>query len=213
MQDEGQHFLATTDPELARWMRHIGPLALPTASTDSPYAALLRAIAHQQLHARAAQSLLARLAELAATSCPDPQQLLRYSDAELRVCGFSAGKVAALRGLAQHTLAGLVPDRQRALTLSDAELIASLTQIRGIGRWTVEMMLIQTLGRRDVLPVDDLGIRRGYGILHRLEQAPTPRQLALAGSRYAPWRSLASLYLWRISDARSAPPDLDQASG
>ncbi len=208
MHDEAQRGLAAADPDLARWMQHIGPLALPTATSDSPYTSLLRAIAHQQLHARAAQSLLARLAQLSAQACPDPEQLLRYSDAELRACGFSASKVAALRDLARHTLAGLVPDRQRALTLSDAELIALLTQIRGIGRWTVEMMLIQTLGRCDVLPADDLGVRRGYGILRRLEQAPTPRQLADAGRRYAPWRSLASLYLWRISDARSAPPDL-----
>ncbi len=193
-----QH-LAGVDPELGPWMQRIGPLQL-SQNPQQPFVALLRAIAHQQLHAQAAQSVLARLWALSEGQCPDAAQLHAYTPEQLRSCGFSAGKSAALHDLAAHQLAGHIPDREQAASMTDAELIARLSQIRGIGRWTVEMMLIHTLGRSDVLPAEDFGLRSGFRVLRQLETLPRPRQLAEAGQIYAPWRSLASLYLWRISD-------------
>jgi DNA-3-methyladenine glycosylase II len=119
--------------------------------------------------------------------------LLSTDDAALRGCGFSAAKVAAIRDIAAKAAAGVVPSRRAAARLSDAELIERLTTIRGVGRWTVEMLLIFSLGRKDVLPVDDFGVREGYRLLYGLEAQPKPRELAAAGEAWAPCRSLVSL--------------------
>ncbi|MDE2582488.1 MAG: DNA-3-methyladenine glycosylase 2 family protein [Rhodospirillales bacterium] len=190
------------DPAWARLIARVGPPRLAIDRRRSPYEALVRAIAHQQLHGRAAEAILARLAALGATEapCPGPAALLALPEASLRACGFSAAKIAALRDIAAHAQAGVVPTRRAAARLSDAALIARLTPIRGVGRWTVEMLLISTLGRPDILPVDDFGVREGYRLLHGLDAQPKPRELAEAGAAWAPFRSTAAWYLWRAAE-------------
>jgi DNA-3-methyladenine glycosylase II len=126
--------------------------------------------------------------------------LLALSDETIRACGFSGSKMAALRDIAARTADGTIPTPARAKKLPDAELIERLTIIRGVGQWTVEMLLIFTLKRPDVFPVDDFGVREGYKILYGLEAQPKPKSFAALGERYAPYRSMASLYLWRAAD-------------
>jgi DNA-3-methyladenine glycosylase II len=189
------------DPAFAALIARIGPPLLVPERGRSPYEALMRAIAHQQLHGRAAEAILGRLIALyAETRFPAPELVLATDTQVLRACGFSMGKIASMREICERTLDGTVPTRAGAARLSDAELIERLTTIRGVGRWTVEMLLIFTLGRPDVLPVDDYGVRDGYRLLHGLPAQPKPRELAAIGEAWAPWRSLAAWYLWRASD-------------
>ncbi len=201
MQRAALRHLSAVDPAFAGLIRRIGPCRLEVQRGREPYHALLHAIAHQQLHGRAAEAILGRLRVLLADPIPPPAALLALPDAALRGCGFSASKVAALRDLGARALDGTVPSRRAAARLSDAALIERLTTIRGIGRWTVEMLLIFTLGRPDVLPVDDFGVREGYRLLHGLAEQPKPRALATLGAPWAPYRSIAAWYLWRASDA------------
>jgi DNA-3-methyladenine glycosylase II len=189
---------------MAALIGHVGRCGLAVQRGVSPYDGLMQAIAYQQLHARAAAAMLRRLAEHFPdhpTGIPDPAQVLALPEAALRGCGFSAAKAAALRDICARTLDGTVPTRRSAMRLSDAALIERLTTIRGVGRWTVEMLLISTLGRPDVLPVDDFGVRDGYRWLHGLEKQPAPKTLAAIGEAWSPWRSYAAWYLWRGSDA------------
>ncbi|MGE0418873.1 MAG: DNA-3-methyladenine glycosylase [Acetobacteraceae bacterium] len=167
----------------------------------SPYEALIRAIAHQQLHGKAAEAILARFTALYPEHAfPDPQSVLATDDDSLRGCGFSAAKIAAIRDICDKTLDGIVPSRRGSTRLSDAALIERLTTIRGVGRWTVEMLLIFTLGRPDILPVDDFGVREGYRVLHGLDTQPKPRALAEIGLAWAPHRSVATWYLYRAAE-------------
>jgi DNA-3-methyladenine glycosylase II len=193
--------LAAADPVLAALCARIGPCRLQQQRQE-PYEALLRAIAHQQLHGNAARTILGRLAALAddGDALPSPQRMLALDDAALRGCGFSGAKIAAIRDIAHHARIGIVPTRRAAARLSDAVLIERLTAIRGVGRWTVEMLLMFTLGRPDILPVDDFGVREGFRRLHGLEAQPKPRALAEHGARWAPYRSTAAWYLWRAAD-------------
>jgi DNA-3-methyladenine glycosylase II len=187
--------------KFAALIRRVGPPRLGIERRRSPYEALMRAIAHQQLHGRAAQAILARFETLYPTDgFPPPELVLASPEAALRACGFSGSKVAAMRAICSATLDGTVPTRRASARLSDAELIEQLTSIRGVGRWTVEMLLIFTLGRPDVLPVDDFGVREGYRLLHGLEVQPKPKALAEIGEVWAPFRSTAAWYLWRASD-------------
>jgi DNA-3-methyladenine glycosylase II len=126
--------------------------------------------------------------------------VLSTPEATLRTCGFSTAKIACLREISARAVGGTVPTRRQARFLSDAELIERLTGIRGVGRWTVEMLLIFTLARPDVLPVDDFGVRDGYRALYCLPEQPKPRELATIGEAWAPFRSTAAWYLWRASD-------------
>ena len=177
----------------------IGPCTAAPKPRE-PYEALVRAIAHQQLHGRAAEAILGRLTALHPGPFPLPHQLQATPDEVLRACGFSGSKVAALRGIALRTLDSTVPDAATAAGMPDAELIERLVTIRGVGRWTVEMLLISTLGRPDVLPVDDFGVREGWRIIKELQAQPRPRDLARIGEAWAPWRSTAAWYLWRAAD-------------
>lgn len=189
------------DKLFAALIDRIGPPRLGIQRGRSPYEALMRAIAHQQLHGRAALAILARFEALyAPDSFPAPERVLATSEAELRACGFSGSKIAAMRAICTATMDGTVPSRRASSRLSDEALIERLTSIRGIGRWTVEMLLIFTLGRQDVLPVDDFGVRDGYRVLHGLEAAPNPKVLAEIGLAWSPYRSIAAWYLWRASD-------------
>ncbi|MGH8231350.1 MAG: DNA-3-methyladenine glycosylase family protein [Steroidobacteraceae bacterium] len=174
----------------------------PTPMADRPpFEVLASAIAHQQLHRSAAQAILARFNTACGNgACPTPEQVLAADPAVLRATGFSFAKIAALKDLAAKTLAGVVPERAALDRLSDEQIIERLTEVRGIGRWTVEMMLIFQLGRPDVLPVDDFGVRNGFRLAYRLRGMPTARALAQFGERWKPYRSLAAWYLWRAND-------------
>ncbi|MBN9561163.1 MAG: DNA-3-methyladenine glycosylase 2 family protein [Alphaproteobacteria bacterium] len=194
------------DPAFAGLIGRIGRPRLTPDRGRSPYEALIRAIAHQQLHGRAAEAILGRFVALyPGIPFPTPEMVLATEDGVLRGCGFSLGKIAAIRDICARTLDGTVPSRRAAARLSDETLIERLTTIRGVGRWTVEMLLIWTLGRVDILPVDDFGVREGYRVLYGLDAQPRPRELAEIGQAWAPWRSYAAWYLWRASDeARQA---------
>jgi DNA-3-methyladenine glycosylase II len=189
------------DRKFAALIRRVGPPRLGIQRGRSPYEALMRAIAHQQLHGKAAQAILARFEALyPPDGFPPPDLVLASSEIELRACGFSGSKVAAMRAICAAALDGTVPTRRASARLSDAELIERLTSIRGVGQWTVEMLLIFTLGRPDVLPVDDFGVRDGYRLLYGLDVQPKPKALAEIGLAWAPYRSIAAWYLWRASD-------------
>jgi len=197
--------LSTVDPALGQVIKRIGPLKIDRADYREPYHALLSAVAHQQLHGNAARAILGRLKQHTGGELPAPEALLAMPDIALRACGFSAAKTLALRDIAARALDGTIPSRTRARRLSDAALIERLTILRGVGQWTVEMLLIFSLRRPDVFPVDDFGVREGYRRIHDLAAQPKPKALALAAQIYAPYRSTAALYLWRASGTPKAP--------
>jgi DNA-3-methyladenine glycosylase II len=190
--------LARADRELGRWMRRIGPLDPDWHKPFEPVDVLARSILYQQLAGKAAATIVGRVEKLLPRGPHFHAEDLRDVAAEaLRACGVSANKQRALKDLADKALAGVVPHARELRWLADDELIERFSAVRGIGRWTVEMMLIFRLGRPDVLPIDDLGIRKGAQLVWGLEQMPKPRELAELGQRWAPYRTLASLYLWR----------------
>jgi DNA-3-methyladenine glycosylase II len=192
------------DPVLQPVIRRIGPCTLRPVRRE-PYEALVRAIAHQQVHGRAAEAILGRFVALYPGHDFPPAALVLETPVEaLRGCGLSASKVAAIRDIAEKTLGGLVPTRARAARMSDDRLIEHLVQVRGVGRWTVEMLLIFTLGRRDVLPVDDFGVREGFRVASGAAMQVKPKELAAIGEAWAPFRSIAAWYLWRAADAAKA---------
>ncbi len=192
--------LIAAEPAFAPLIARIGRPQLRPERGRSPYEALLRAITHQQLHARAAEAIFARFCALYPTPFPMPDAVRATPSEALRATGLSAGKIAAIRDLAARAEDGTVPSRRAAARLSDAALIERLVTIRGIGRWTVEMLLIFTLGRPDVLPVDDFGVREGWRLLLGLAEQPKPKVLAARGEAFAPYRSTAAWYLWRAAD-------------
>jgi DNA-3-methyladenine glycosylase II len=191
------------DPVMAGLIAAAGRYRAEPLPDHPPFESLARAIAHQQLHGAAAESILARFIAACGSGgggFPTPQQVLDAGDAQLRGAGFSYAKIAALKDLAAKTLSGIVPARAELDTLSDLQIIERLTAVRGIGRWTVEMMLMFQLQRPDVLPVDDFGVRNGFRLAYRLRAMPRPRALAQFGERWQPHRSLAAWYLWRAND-------------
>jgi DNA-3-methyladenine glycosylase II len=197
--------LGAVDPVMKQLIAIAGPLAMEGREEHSPFEALARAIAHQQLHGKAAQSILNRfIATCGQGSFPAPAVLLALEDAPLRASGFSFSKIAALRDLATKTLSGVVPHHEALHGLSDLEIIERLTAVRGIGRWTVEMLLMFQLRRPDVLPVDDFGVRYGFRLAYGLRKMPAPKVLAMFGERWAPHRSAAAWYLWRAVDLARA---------
>jgi DNA-3-methyladenine glycosylase II len=161
---------------------------------------LLSAIVHQQIHGNAAAAILGRFKALYGNRYPSPEEVIASSEAELRACGLSASKQAAMRDVAAKTLDGTVGDRRALRRLDDEAIIERLVKVRGVGRWTAEMLLMFTLNRADVLPVDDFGIREGFKLLYGLKEQPKPRVLAEFGQRWAPYRTTASWYLWRYVD-------------
>jgi DNA-3-methyladenine glycosylase II len=197
--------LGTVDPVMKRLIAAAGPLAIQTREEHSSFETLARAIAHQQLNGKAAQSILNRFVATCGQGVfPAPEALLTLEDAALRASGFSFSKIAALRDLAAKTISGTVPMREHLHTLNDLEIIERLTAVRGIGRWTVEMLLMFQLRRPDVLPVDDFGVRQGFALAYGLRKMPPPKVLALFGERWAPHRSAAAWYLWRAVDLHRA---------
>ena len=189
-------------------IERIGPPAPPEPRRE-PYHYLVRSIAHQQLHGNAARAILARFHALfPSDDFPAPDAVADTKDGALRACGFSASKIAAIRDICAKTLEGVVPTLEAAEHLGDEELITRMVAIRGVGRWTVEMVLISALGRPDVLPVDDFGVREGWKLLNGLEAQPKPKDLATIGAAWSPHRSTAAWYLWRAADEgkRSSRP-------
>ena len=199
-------YLAKRDPELGVWMRKLGPIEADPRwrKAFDPVDALARAILYQQLSGKAAATIVRRVEAAIGSDRLHCDTLARCDDATLRACGVSGNKLLALRDLARREAAGEVPDCRRMSTMHQDAIVEALVPVRGIGRWTVEMMLMFRLGRPDVLPVDDLGIRKGAQAVDKLEAMPTPKALAERGERWGPCRSYASFYLWRIADAVTA---------
>ena len=197
--------LAKVDPVLAKVIRAAGKFTHTTSAQHSPFHALARAIAHQQLNGIAAESIFGRFVGLYAidgmgAAMLEAQMVLETPDDRMRAVGLSFAKIASIKDLARKTLDGVVPPSEILHTLGDDEIVERITQVRGIGRWTVEMMLMSRLGRPDVLPIDDFGVRNGFRLAYGLRGMPTPRALAEYGARWAPFRSVAAWYLWRAVD-------------
>ncbi|MDB6163713.1 MAG: DNA-3-methyladenine glycosylase 2 family protein [Xanthomonadaceae bacterium] len=197
--------LLRADRKLGKWMQSIGAIAPDPRwrKAFDPVDALARAILYQQLSGKAAATIVARVETAIGSDRFHCDTLARCDDATIRACGVSGNKLLALRDLALRESNGLIPTLRQMSTLDDDAIIAALVPIRGIGRWTVEMMLMFRLGRPDVLPVDDLGIRKGAQVVDKADGMLAPKALLERGKRWAPYRTYASLYLWRIADAGS----------
>lgn len=197
------NFLRDLDDDWARAIDTIGPCLHDPKAVREPYEALVRAIAYQQLTAKAGDAIISRLKALYPESpFPTPDNILEAEFDDLRMCGFSGTKIATIKAIAKGSKTGLVPPRDTAVLMDDQELIASISTIKGIGRWTVEMLLMYTLERPDVLPVDDFGVREGYRALKRLPEQPKPKMLHEIGKGWSPHRTVASWYLWRVPRER-----------
>jgi len=197
--------LALSDPIMRRVIRTIGPSTLEPQLGRSPYEALVRAVVYQQLHGRAAAAIFGRLVALfEGPGFPSPAAMLAMSTRRMRGAGLSRAKVRAIKDIARKAEAGVVPARRVIARLGDDEIVERLIAARGVGRWTVEMLLIFTLGRQDVLPADDYGVRDGYRASYGLKALPTPKALLEYGERWRPHRSTAAWYLWRAAEHAKA---------
>ena len=202
MTPEAQEHLSKRCRVMRRLIETHGPCTLVPEASRSPFESLVTAVAHQQLNGTAANTILGRFRALFPRKrFPDAQQLAEVSDEQLRAAGFSWAKIAALRDIAAKTLDGTVPTSRAIRALPDEEIIERLTAVRGVGRWTVEMLLIFKLGRPDVLPADDFGVRNGYRIAFGLAELPRPKELLAYGARWRPHATTAAWYLWRAADA------------
>ena len=197
---QASRFLASLDNDWQQHIARVGECQLELKPVQQPYEALIRAIAHQQLHGKAAQAILNRLLVLYEGKFPTALQLIQTDPQLIRACGFSARKLDSILGIAQAQLHGEIPDFSTAQKMQSEQLIAQLTQLKGVGRWTVEMLLIFNLGRLDVWPVDDYAVQQGYRRLKKLEQAPSKKELRTIGEQLAPYQSVAAWYLWRMMD-------------
>ncbi|MGH9519481.1 MAG: DNA-3-methyladenine glycosylase family protein [Terriglobales bacterium] len=190
--------LRARDPKLAALITRVGRFRMSLQAHEHPFESLLTSILYQQIHGAAAAAILARVKQqIGDGGFPSPQQILAADDAALRATGLSRQKIAALRDLAAKTHEGVVPAWDEMQAMEDGAIIARLTQVRGVGEWTVHMLLMFRLGRADVLPTLDYGIRNGYQLAYRKRKMPTPRELAQYGERWRPYRSVASWYLWQ----------------
>lgn len=200
--EEAFDHLSKRDRKLGAWMKRVGYLE-PQPGWRKPFDpvdALARAILYQQLSGKAASTIVGRVEAAIGSARLHFDTLGRIDDATLRACGVSGNKTLALRDLASREANGEIPTLRQMSTMHQDDIVAALVPVRGIGRWTVEMMLMFRLGRSDVLPVDDLGIRKGAQRVDKLETMPTPKELLARGERWGPYRTYASQYLWRIAD-------------
>lgn len=205
---EALRHLRASDPRLAALIDRAGPFALRLHDSASPFASLLEAILYQQLHGRAAAAIHGRVRDLFGGD-PTPPQLLAVPDDSLRAAGVSGNKIKALRDLAARTVDGTVPSQAAILRLADDAILSRLTEVRGVGEWTVQMLLIFRLGRPDVLPATDYGVRKGYALTFlrlprsravRAADLPAPDVIERRARRWMPYRSVASWYLWRACE-------------
>lgn len=196
--DAACRYLSQADPDMGHLIMRVGAFTLRPEPTQSLFASLVRSIVYQQLTGKAAATILGRVNRLfAPRRFPAPRDLLEIPPERLRAAGLSANKTAALRDLASKTLDGTLPSLPRVRRMEDEEIIERLTAVRGIGRWTAEMLLIFKLGRPDVLPLGDLGVRKGYAMTFNMRKLPQPITMSRRGERWRPYRSVASWYLWR----------------
>jgi len=199
--------LRDSDRALSRLIDVVGPFALELKKTPSIFGALVESIVHQQLSGKAAATIYGRLCALCANGrrAPTPERILDLSDAKLRSAGLSRGKALALRDLARRAHGGELPSLAAARRMPDEEIVERLVPVRGVGRWTVEMLLIFRLGRPDVLPADDYGVRKGFAVAFRKRELPSRDELLRRGARWTPYRSVASWYLWRAAERARVP--------
>jgi DNA-3-methyladenine glycosylase II len=194
--------LLRADKVLGRVIQKIGPCPLAPRRGVHPYQALVKAVTYQQLNGNAAETIFRRfLAQFPETKFPAPEHVVAASDERLRSSGLSRAKTAAIKDIAAKTIAGVVPTRRAIARMSDVEIVERLTTIRGVGPWTVEMLLMFTLGRPDVLPATDYGVRSGFALVYGLKELPLPKDVLAHGERWRPYRSVASWYFWRALDA------------
>jgi 3-methyladenine DNA glycosylase/8-oxoguanine DNA glycosylase len=189
--------VSAADTKLAELIERVGAVRLEIQRAASPFESLVRSIVYQQLSGKAASTIHGRLAALFPAGRVQPEPLLAHADDALRAAGLSRGKIAALRDLAVRTLDGTVPRAEELDAMADDEIVERLVRVRGVGRWTAEMLLIFGLGRPDVLPVHDYGVRQGFKLTYRKRTMPTAAQLARQGERWRPFRTVASWYMWR----------------
>lgn len=198
MNPEALQHLSRADKVLARLIREVGPCTLKPQRRRQPFEALVTAVTHQQLNGTAAMTILKRVLALhPGKRFPTPADFLATPDEKLRAAGLSRAKAAAIKDLAAKTIEGVVPSLRAIAKMSDEEIVAQLTTVRGVGPWTVEMLLMFTLGRFDVLPTTDYGVRKGFALVYGLKELPTPRELLAHGEKWRPHRTTASWYLWR----------------
>ena len=198
MNSETLQHLSAADKVLGRLIRKVGPCTLKPERNCSPFQSLVRSVAYQQLTGKAAATILGRVKDLFPTQrFPEPQDLVRISVEQLRGAGLSRAKVAAVKDIAAKTLEGVVPTSVAIRKMSDAEILEQLTTIRGVGPWTVEMLLMFRLGRPDVLPITDYGVRKGFALTYKLDELPTPKELLAHGEKWRPYRTTAAWYMWR----------------
>lgn len=198
-----QH-LSDADPVLGSLIERVGPCRLRVKTRRSPYEALVSAVVYQQLNGSVAEKILGRVCGLfPGCRFPGPEQILEVCEERLRSAGLSRNKALALKDIAAKTVAGIVPARRETRVLSDQEIVQRLTEVRGVGPWTVEMLLIFTLGRPDVLPATDFGVQKGFALTYGRRELPRPKELLAFGERWRPYRSVASWYLWRAVELPS----------
>jgi DNA-3-methyladenine glycosylase II len=197
LQKAMQH-LSATDEKLAELISNTVPFQTDSDQLQSPYEALLESIAYQSISGKAAATIFGRIKALSGNGrAPSPEQMLKIRKPVLRKAGLSGAKVLAMKDLAQKTIDGVVPTLEQAEKLSDEELVERLVSVRGIGAWTVEMFLIFRLGRPDVLPIHDLGVKKGWSVTYGKKYMPRPKELLKFGERWRPYRTVASWYMWR----------------
>jgi DNA-3-methyladenine glycosylase II len=194
-------YISNSHPRMARLIRQSRRYEIAPAVSIRPFDALAESIAYQQLNGKAAATIWGRVRALYPKSkWLDPAKVLATADKTLRAAGLSRAKTAAIKDLAAKTLDGTVPSGRALLCMSDDEIVARLTQVRGIGRWTVEMLLLFDLGRPDVWPVDDYGVRKGFAKTFGKRKLPTPKEMMKYGEKWRPYRSVAAWYFWRALD-------------
>jgi 3-methyladenine DNA glycosylase/8-oxoguanine DNA glycosylase len=195
---EAIRHLSERDEILRALISEVEPFQIDVADAQSPYEVLLESIAYQSISGKAAATIFGRIKALGSGGRPPtPEQMLKIPAAKLRKAGLSGAKVLAMKDLAKKALAGIVPTHEQALRLSDDELVERLISVRGIGAWTVEMFLIFRLGRPDVLPIHDLGVKKGWSVAYGKRHMPKPQELLKFGERWRPYRTVASWYMWR----------------
>lgn len=194
--------LAARDPKLAALIARVGPFTVKPGKIVRPFDALAESIAYQQLSGKAAATIFGRVRALyPRRKWFSPELVIATPDETFRAAGLSGSKTVALKDLAAKTIDGTVPTRAALARMKDEEIIARLTTVRGIGRWTVEMLLLFDLGRLDVWPVDDYGVRKGYAKTFRKKELPKPKELHAIGEKWRPYRSVAAWYFWRALDS------------
>jgi 3-methyladenine DNA glycosylase/8-oxoguanine DNA glycosylase len=198
--------LSAADPKLAALIAQVGPCTVQIPHDFSIFYSLSRSIVYQQLAGAAASAILARVEALFPPGRMTPKKLLEIDDASLRGAGLSQNKLAALRDLASKCLDGTVPNKRELAKMDDEEIIERITQVRGIGRWTVEMMLLFRLGRPNVLPVDDYGVRKGMQRLYKMRELPKKDAMRRRARKWEPWCSVASWYMWRCAELPGPKP-------